>query len=186
MRRLPDAFVGPRVLDLLASAAADAFRIPAPRLRDVPRAERLTAFALFTAGEAGRAAADAAPALYGRARALGSKARRQLGVRSPQEALEALTLLYRHIGIEMTGRLGDASDTPGAATGAPGHAVARLEVTSCFFSDHYCGPVCRVMGAMDAGVVDGLFGGASLEFSQRITEGSPCCRAIVKAVEAHA
>jgi hypothetical protein len=29
-------------------------------------------------------------------------------------------------------------------------------------------------------VVDGLFGGASLEFSQRLTDGSVCCRAIIR------
>ena len=39
---------------------------------------------------------------------------------------------------------------------------------------------------MDAGVVAGLFDGASLEFSQRLTDGSPCCRAVIRTGEVRA
>ena len=33
------------------------------------------------------------------------------------------------------------------------------------------------MSAMDRGLLAGLAGGGELAFSQRITEGHPCCRA---------
>jgi hypothetical protein len=178
LRHLPGRLVRPRVLDQLAQATAEAFETTAPRWRTRPFADRLATYAELTAAEAGRATGDTSARLRRKALALGRATRRRLGIRHPEEALNALTLLYRCIGIEITGRL--ASDTMGESPrGAVLDRLADIEVTRCFFADYYCDSACRLMSAMDAGVVDGLFGGASLEFTQRITDGSACCRAII-------
>jgi len=137
---------------------------------------------------------------------LGAKVRRDLGFRRPDEAFAALKLLYHQIGIEVTGGpagspagdasparrpvgagdgdLGAAGDSAAAAAGAPGlggdPVADEITVTRCFFADYYTEPVCRVIAALDAGLAAGLFGGASFEFTQRLTEGKPCCRAILR------
>ena len=180
LRHLPDRIVSPRVLDRLARATAGGFGAAMPDWSGAPFPERLAAYAEWTAKRAGSAGSETPPELRRNARALGSAARRWLGIRHPQDALEALVLLYRHIGIEITGRGVGTAAGGVAAGGAPRAHLADLEVTRCFFADYYCESACRVMSALDAGVVDGLFGGASLEFSQRITSGSPCCRATIR------
>jgi hypothetical protein len=182
---LPAGALRRAVLKRLARATADAFETAPPAWGALPFDDRLSAYADFTAAEAGRLlggdGGDSAPAdsarvdwtkerLHDGAAALGSDVRRGLGVRRPEEALQALQLLYGKIGIDVKGR---------ADGGRPGGA-GGIEVTRCFFAGRYTAPVCRLMSAFDAGVVDGLFGGASLEFSQRMTEGDSCCRAVIK------
>jgi hypothetical protein len=106
---------------------------------------------------------------------LGATVRRRLGLRRPGEAFEAWKLLYRELGIEVSG-------------GPRG----ELTITRCFFACYYDESVCAVIEALDDGLADGLFGGASLVFSTRITsggrpssgevraDGRPCCRAILR------
>lgn len=55
--------------------------------------------------------------------------------------------------------------------------VCRLNIPHCSFSSAYSPETCRVMSAMDAGIISGILGGGRLEFFQRKTEGCPCCRA---------
>jgi hypothetical protein len=192
VRRLPDRVVGPLAIGRLGRATAAAFGTTASRRPAAVSSDRLAEYARFTAAEAGRHAGDGAVAerLFQNAAALGRLARRGLRVRSPEEALDALTFLYRCIGIEIDGRGGRGSRPGGApvgAAGAPREAgVIDLRVTRCFFSTYYCEDTCRLMSAMDAGIVAGLFDGASLEFSQRLTDGSPCCRAVIRTGEARA
>jgi hypothetical protein len=198
-RRLPRSFYRGRLLDQLAQATADAFGTKAPDWKGSPYAERLTAYAEYTATEAARLASPGAPAggcgaidvvmerLYGDAADLGADLRRRLGISGMQEALMALGLLYRQIGIDIGGRTADGASGRGAADDAVDGASAGqadIQVNRCFFADHYSESTCRVMSALDAGVVDGLFGGAAFEFSQRITDGSPCCRAVIRWTEA--
>ena len=68
----------------------------------------------------------------------------------------------------------------------PGHRLPRqrqrqwhgeITISRCYFSSFYSPEVCRVMSAMDRGLLAGLAGGGELVFIQRITEGQPCCRA---------
>jgi hypothetical protein len=201
-RYLPAEMVRRRILVELAQATAEAFGATPPTRHGAPSEARLAAYTDFTAAEAGRLVRDgpapdetvtntAKERLYQRATELGSVLRRRLGIRRPEEALEALKLLYHQIGIEVTGRIAsDASGASGDNAGAPGDAYgasagaggtsADIQVTRCFFAGYYTEPVCRLMGALDAGVADGLFGGASLEFSERMTDGSFCCRAVIK------
>jgi hypothetical protein len=184
---VPDRALRRLVLDRLYQATAEAFGTAAPR-RDGRRFDdRLAAYAAFTAAQAEKALAadeadpDRATALmaqeqlHRRATDLGSTLRRRLGIRRPDEALRALEFLYRQIGIDMGGRL--QPESAGAYT-------VPIEVTRCFFAGCYSESICRVIGALDAGVVNGLFGGASLEFSQRLTDGSRCCQAIIRSAEA--
>jgi hypothetical protein len=196
-RRLPDRVVGPLVIGRLARATAEAFSTTAGRRPGARSSDRLADYARFTAAEAGRHAGDEAVVerLFQNATALGRAARRGLGIRNSEEALDALTLLYRCIGIEVDGRRGGAGCGPGGApvgatavatNTAPDGGAIDLQVTRCFFSDYYCEDTCRLMSAMDAGVVAGLFDGAPLEFSQRLTDGSCCCRAVVRTSEARA
>ena len=53
-------------------------------------------------------------------------------------------------------------------------------MTRCFFAGYYTEPVCGIIGALDDGMADGLFGGAALEFSERLTGGGLCCRATLR------
>jgi predicted ArsR family transcriptional regulator len=89
--------------------------------------------------------------------------RRRLGVRSHEEALRALELLYRQLSISLKAG-GDGA----------------LEVSHCFFSPFYSSDACRVMSAMDEGIVAGLTGGCELCFEARITDGAPRCVASLR------
>jgi hypothetical protein len=187
LRHLPGGIYRRRLLDELAQTTAAAFGTGAPDWRGSPYADRLAAYAEYTNAAAERLATPTVPVtdaliadvakerLYRDAVDLGAKLRRRLGIRGPKDALLVLGLLYRQIGIEVSGQ---------ATGGGTAAERADLHVSRCFFADHYAQPTCRLMGALDAGVVDGLFGGASLEFSQRITDGSPCCRAVIRTTKA--
>ena len=159
------------MLDQLAQVTADGFVAPAPDWPGRAFDERLAAYAAFTVREseallAGGDAAVVAAArdrLWRGASELGAGVRRRLGLRRPEEALAAWKLLYRQIGIEVEG------DVRG-----------EIRVTRCFFADHYTEGVCGLIAALDEGWASGLFGGATLEFSERLTGGRPCCRAILR------
>ena len=51
----------------------------------------------------------------------------------------------------------------------------EITVRRCAFSDSYSAEVCRLVGALDSGLLAGLSGADRLEFTQRITEGAPAC-----------
>ncbi len=167
-RRFVPGRVRLRLLDELAVVTAAGFGCPPPVWSGLPFSARLNDYARFTANRAeallardDRAALEAAmDRLRAGATVLGARARRQLGVRSTSEALEALALLYREIGIEMK-RVG------------PGEIV----VTRCLFAGVYNEPVCRVVGALDEGIAAGLTAGGRLSFDERLTAGASCCRA---------
>jgi hypothetical protein len=153
-------------LGRLAAATAEAFGAPAPPLDGLGPEARLGAYARFTRAEAdawlaaGRDAEGLAGRLYRSAAALGGQCREWLGPRGTGEVLDAARLLYRLLDIDLRG------DAGGGVT------IAR-----CYFSRYYSAEVCRVMSAMDRGLLAGLSGGGVLTFSARITEGAPCCRA---------
>ena len=98
----------------------------------------------------------------GLAFALGRRARRRLGVRSEEEGLAAASVLYDAIGIEFSSRHGGS-----------------VLVPRCAFAGAYGPDVCRLMSAMDSGLIAGLTGSAGLRFTQRLTEGAVACRASV-------
>ena len=67
-----------------------------------------------------------------------------------------------------------------------GDAAGVVTVSRCYFSDVYTPEVCRLVSALDEGLLAGLAGGGRLTFSQRLTEGAVCCRARFEAEEARA
>ena len=60
----------------------------------------------------------------------------------------------------------------------------EITVRRCAFSDSYSPEVCRLVSALDTGLLAGLSGGDRLEFTQRITEGGPCCLARLRPLPA--
>jgi hypothetical protein len=162
-----------RILDELVAATAAGFGRAAPATGGLPYDERLAVYARFTRDEAertireGRDLAETEIRLRREAFALGRRLRGILGVEGPVEALAVARPLYRAIGIDFRG-------TPDG----------EVTVRRCFFRDFYTPEVCRLISALDEGVLAGLAGGGHLVFSQRLTEGHDCCRAHFAAEEA--
>ena len=156
-----------RMLRELIQVTADAFSAPRPPFPAGGNDAAISAFARFTrelVDGAGDAAVDAAAVqdrLYRGAREMGRMFRRIAAIRSPEDAARALRLLYRAIGIEVEVDL----------------ALGELTVRRCAFSNAYTPAVCRFISALDAGMVDGLTGGTTVVFTERITEGAARCRA---------
>jgi hypothetical protein len=150
-------------LDELAAAAAAAFGCPPPRWPGVGYPDRLSSFARFTDAKATLALEEGREAvvmdeLRRGGEQVGYRLRRRLGVRSQDEALRALTLLYAQLHIDLRTR-----------------DDGRLEVRDCLFSRFYHPGTCRIMGAMDEGVALGVTAGWGLRFDARLTEGAPRC-----------
>lgn len=170
-RRLPSV-VRRRLLDELAAATAEGFGSRPPRWSGRDVETRLVDYARFTADQVelvltvadSVTLAATTDMLRLLATDLGVRARRWLGVRTANDALEALAVLYGAIGIE-------ARVEPGA-----------LLVRRCMFADHYTERACCVMAAMDEGIFAGLSAGGRLGFDARMTAGAPQCSAHLKAV----
>jgi hypothetical protein len=167
VQRYCPAFVEAMALQALADATADAFGCRTPRLRGRPYQERLEAYARFTAERGAlalRSGDDLSPLtarLRHNAFELGQRLRRGLRIRCAADAATAARLLYGIIGIDF-------------AADAEGHVVIR----GCSFSRFYSADVCRLAAALDEGLLTGLAGGGRFSFTQRMTEGGPCCRAV--------
>lgn len=160
------AFIRDEILEELFAATADAFACPVPTVDHLAYDEYLRSYALFTREQAekaiqsGRDVAAIKTRLYENAYPLGKKLRKWLGVDTMAEVMALGQILYRAIGVEIQG------DSQGNVT-----------VNRCYFSQFYSGSVCDLISALDDGVFSGLSGGGRLAFSERITEGSACCRA---------
>ncbi len=158
-----------RMLRDLAALTAEAFGSDVPHLAGLRRDRAISVYAAFTRGEVERATARADNAdageirarLYESAREMGRAARRDLGVTSRAGGLRALRALYRGIGIDLD----------------IGPDTGDIAVRRCAFSRTYTPAVCAFISALDAGFLDGLTGGSTLVFSERITEGASRCRA---------
>lgn len=105
-------------------------------------------------------------ALYPLGRALGAEMRTRLGAcDGAGDLVCTLQLLYRLMGIRFRVR-GDAEGR-------------RLEVYRCALAEHYAETTCRVVHAVDEGVVQGLCPRARITFLARLTGGCPRCIARV-------
>jgi predicted ArsR family transcriptional regulator len=172
-RYLPAA-IRRRMIDGLVRATAGAFGVPAPAAPSARGSAFVEAYAEFTRREVERVRSDGSAAeavqhrLYEAAREMGRSVRRHAGIRTPGEAMRALRLLYREIGI-------DVEADP---------AAREVIVRRCAFSARYAPEVCRFVSALDAGMVHGLTGDSTIEFAERITEGAACCRARLMRVAA--
>ena len=94
---------------------------------------------------------------------LGRLLRRVTGLRNRSNLKRLVFILYKNIGIEMSG------DIPG-----------NIYVSRCYFSDFYDSKMCKVISGLDGGIISGLYGGGKLVFTERITEGCVCCKACFK------
>jgi len=153
------------VLRQLVRTTADAFGVPSPPVADAG-STFVPAFAQFTrtATEglvAGSPQADRVRRrLYDGARAIGRSIRRRAAIRTPEEAVRALRLIYRVIGIDLHVDL----------------ATRELIVRRCEFSSLYTPAVCHFVSALDAGLVHGISDRWSVAFDDRITDGAAACR----------
>ena len=160
------AVIRKRKLTELVHLTARAFDAVPPSLEGLSLDGMLRLFAEYSSEMAERARsrpeglAEVERRLFGEASRMGREIRRELGVNTPGEAMAAARVLYRSLKIDFRG--------------GPGGDVA---IRRCFFSRFYSPTTCRLMSSLDAGVLAGLAGGGGLEFVERITEGSGCCRA---------
>lgn len=167
-------------LDDLFSLTADAFGIEPPELRELPFSVRLAKYADFTKEQAeGILEWEGSPEerksrlsavegkLYQNSLLYGRELRKSLKINSREQALEALELIYRIIGIDFRyeGRNASQNSRPGGFT-----------VKACYFSGYYSAEVCKLISSLDEGLAAGLSGGGRLSFDQRITEGCSCCK----------
>ena len=150
----------------LFTATADAFGAQAPALAGLGEDELLRRYAEFTRDQAeaaiagGRDLGQIGLRLHAAARTIGERLRTRLRLATTTDAMAAARVVYRLLRIDFAGT-GDGDVT----------------IRRCSFSDVYSARVCRLVGALDAGLLAGLSGGGRLEFSRRITEGAPCCLA---------
>ena len=158
-------FIQKNRLNELFRATADAFQGQAPQLKGYSLDQYLTKYALFTMENTERlikqgSEYEAKERLYCNARRIGQNIREELKIQTLEEVMRACEVIYKALKIEFRGDL-------------QGHIC----IHSCFFSSFYSSDVCRIISSLDEGLIAGLSGGHRLEFSQRITEGSRCCRA---------
>ncbi len=129
----------------------------------------LCAYAAYTRAQAlaslqdGGDAGETGRRLHREARAMGDALRRRLHLRTKADLHAALRLFYRTLGIDLRVCHGD-----------------QVVVRGCLFSKYYPAPVCRLISAFDDGLMEGLSGGCRLRFTQRMTEGAGCCRAVIE------
>jgi hypothetical protein len=158
-----------RALERLFARTAAAFGTPVPPPRARGTSGRLLEYARFTRAQAeealqrgeGLAALD--HRLYRTAYSLGASYRLQLGVRSIPGVMAAARLIYRNLGIDFQGS-------------PDGEVIIRR----CGFARTYTPQVCRLISALDRGLMAGLARGGELRFRQRITEGADSCRACLE------
>jgi hypothetical protein len=158
-----------RRLDGLIAATATAFQTSAPDIDGLSYDESLDAFAVFSRDQAEACfsqpgGSDAVRGrLFDAAEAIGKDLRRELRVATGRDVASALRISYKALGIKFEGA-----------------GFGQVVIPRCLFSAYYSGPVCQVMQALDQGLASGLSLGGQLTFSSRITEGSPCCRAVLQ------
>ena len=153
-------------LRALFATTAAGFGCPVPPLDGLDADALLRRYAQFTREQAEAALRDGRdlPALQDRlergARALGARLRTGLRLRTTEDAMAAARMVYGLLDIDLDG-----------------NGRGEITVRRCPFSEVYSAEVCRLVGALDAGVLAGLSGGDRLEFTQRISEGAPACLA---------
>lgn len=156
-----------RALHELFGATAQAFGRSVPPLEHASADELLYRYARFTAEEGaqrlarGGDLAEVGEQLFSAADAIGRRLRRDLGITSTSDTMAVARAVYRLLRIDFRG-------TPDG----------DVRVSRCYFSDFYSAAVCKLISALDQGLLAGLSGGGRLEFRRRITEGTPSCVAV--------
>jgi hypothetical protein len=153
-------------LRALFATTAAGFGCPVPPLEGLDADGLLRRYAGFTRDQAEAALRDGRdlPALHDRlehgARALGARLRTGLRLHTTEDAMAAARAVYGLLDIDLRGT-----------------RDGEITVRCCPFSEVYSADVCRLVGALDSGLLAGLSDADRLEFTQRITEGAPACLA---------
>ncbi len=148
----------------LFELSARAFEMPLPVLDGLTFDATLRTYAVFTS-EAAKMQMECMPdvssvkrRLYDGAFSFGNRLRRELKIKTRGDAMRAARLLYLAIGIDFRANKSN-----------------EVTVRHCYFSDFYSCDVCRVISAIDEGLIAGLTAGGRLWFAARITEGNSSC-----------
>lgn len=166
---IPDA-VRIVVIRVLLGVFCRVFDVRAPEVVTLPANEALRAFREFSAAcmeaalESSSFAQSRREELEEQAYRLGMRVRAALAP-NDDELMPLVSWLYSAIDITVVGSI-------------PGELVFQR----CSFSVRYTPALCAFMSAFDSGFVGGVCGGGGLAFSERITAGAPCCRALYVAV----
>jgi len=156
-----------RILMKLAALTGEAFESEIPDVASLQFEQLLQKYAGFTneVAELPRTEIKArtiSERLREGAIQLGSELRSMLNIRTRDEAMRALAILYRAIGINFR------FDPQG-----------NVIIDRCHFSTYYSSHTCRMISSLDRGIVIGLTGANDFSFTERITEGNRCCKAII-------
>lgn len=158
----------------LFRATAAAFQADMPSLAGLSQEQCLLAYAQFTAQAAAAALCEGGDLaalqerLYQHAYRLGRTSGRLLGCRSIDDVMTLGRAFYAVLAIDFQGS---------ACGNGSGSHWGEITISRCYFSTFYSPATCRLMSAMDRGLLAGLAGGGELVITERITEGWPCCRA---------
>ncbi len=144
---------------VLADLTARAFEAPGIRVWTKTPEKAFDAYARFSADCMKKKRGDP-DRLFREAYRTGKAVRTLTGFKKRDDLERLVFFLYRNIRIRMDGTL------PGP-----------VRIRTCFFSSLYTPSMCALMSCVDSGIIAGLFGGGSLRFTERITEGSTACRA---------
>ncbi len=129
--------------------------------------ERLEMYARFTEDAATELSEDrskftrAQMRLRSNASTLGLRLRRVFSVSTRKDVVDTAQVLYKMLGMDFEGT------TDGT-----------IVVRKCSFARLYSPTTCKLMSSFDEGVLAGLNGCGALQFSERLSEGSSCCRAV--------
>ena len=144
---------------VLTDMTARAFGVPGIRVWTLDPERAFDAYARFSEGCMKKYHGDP-ERLYREACKVGSALRTLTGFQDRTDLQRLVFYLYRNIRIRMEGTL------PGP-----------VRISACYFSTLYTPSMCALMSSADSGIIAGLFGGGSLTFTERITEGCDGCRA---------
>jgi hypothetical protein len=161
-------YVKKRALAQLFNFTAAAFEAEVPPLAGLDSQECLAQYARFTQTLAGQRLREGSEVeavgqrLYQNAVQMGQQQHKWLRPGTVQDVLAIGRVLYRILAIDLQG-----------------DARGEVVINRCYFSQFYSAEMCQLMSAMDRGLFAGLSNGGELTFTSRITEGEPCCRAVL-------
>jgi hypothetical protein len=157
-------FIKRKKLLELFDITATAFQVKTPNFSRPSHKKSLNEFALFSKNAAETAMSqkqDMQPirqSLHDGAYKMGLEIRQDLHINTSQEIMAACRILYRAIGIDFKG-----------------NQNGEITIGQCYFSEFYSSGVCKIISALDEGLIAGLSDGGHLIFRQRITDGKDCC-----------
>ena len=149
----------------LFKATADAFQRPAPPYQNLGLEACLEKYAVFTREQAEAIIKqgkqdEVMSRLHRNAFQMAQELKKSYHV-SSRDTMTIARIIYKILGIEFKG------DSQG-----------RISIKRCYFSSFYSEDVCRLISALDQGLLEGLSGG-KVGFTQRMTEGATECKALL-------